>query len=840
MADQDARALLLTIQANTELLRSNLSAAERAVEQFTTQTQSHLDASDARFELFGKSIEKLEGPLERLKELGEGAFAFLVGESLVEKGKQALEFAGSIQFMATQVGVSTDFLQKFRYAASQSGASLEVTDTSLIKFSRSVGEAANGNAGLVKQFDALGVGVLDANGKVRSVEAVFKDTADAVSKIDNPAQKTAATLGLFGRSASALIPVLSGGSAGFTALGDAAQQLGIVLGPDLIEHAEDVNHKMAALKLILDAQFASAVSQNAKAIGDLASAFVSLGGGLAQFFSHNPREAFALLGAAVGGKLGGLPGVVIGAGVGGLIGNQIQNEHDDGNNDRAFRSQQLVAAGRALDAAKKADNGGYNLGVGGGQFGPGAIPGTDVAGAQAEFGRQLGLYRLAKQRNFGDVRETQNLGSEGAGAGNPEKEKKHKKEKEDHTDEREAARRRAVLDQSARLDEQGLAYEAQLTANSAELLDIDRNKVETQKQKQLDDVAQGVIEKRITAGEAQGLVDRINDNAILAQQVLDRKQAQTAESLAGNLAEQALSASRELAQSSIGLASTRQQRLALELQLLDLEKTAERDRLNRTVNDTDKNGNLLASDSAVTEAKAGLKTIDARYGAQAATLNRSEASPLTSYRQQLDSAVGSTDALKDSLENVQVDGLKGLQDGFVGVIEGTKTLSSAFHDMAASVISDLLKIGAEKVILSVLGFSEGGSVPNVLHLAGGGNVFGAGGPRDDKVPAMLSAGEYVINAAAASRHKHLVEAINSDSLPRFADGGLVSNIRAPSLGSMVRASNTPQVIYVQVDKSDLFDAHVTRLAAPLAQAAMVGGAAQASQDFADQRMAAIP
>ena len=833
MADQDARALLLTIQANTELLRSNLSAAERAVEQFTTQTQSHLDASDARFELFGKSIEKLEGPLERLKALGEGAFAFLVGESLVEKGKQALEFAGNIQFMATQVGVSTDFLQKFRYAASQSGASLEVTDTSLIKFSRSVGEAANGNAGLVKQFDALGVGVLDANGKVRSVEAVFKDTADAVSKIDNPAQKTAATLGLFGRSASALIPVLSGGSAGFTALGDAAQQLGIVLGPDLIEHAEDVNHKMAALKLILDAQFASAVSQNAAAIGQLAAQFVNLAGGVAQFLSHNPREAFAIIGGLVGLRLGGIPGAAIGAIGGVALGAHIDSDNRDASLDRTIRSTDLVTAGRRYEAAQKGAGGASTSNY---RFGDA----PDISSARDDYIRQLALYRTAKAKGFDAHPEKPDLGSEAAGAGNPEKEKKPKKEKEDHTDEREAARRRSVLDQSARLDEQGLAYEAQLTANSAELLDIDRNKVETQKQKQLDDVAQGVIEKRITAGEAQGLVDRINDNAILAQQVLDRKQAQTAESLAGNLAEQALSASRELAQSSIGLASTRQQRLALELQLLDLEKTAERDRLNRTVNDTDKNGNLLASDSAVTEAKAGLKTIDARYGAQAATLNRSEASPLTSYRQQLDSAVGSTDALKDSLENVQVDGLKGLQDGFVGVIEGTKTLSSAFHDMAASVISDLLKIGAEKVILSVLGFSEGGSVPNVLHLAGGGNVFGAGGPRDDKVPAMLSAGEYVINAAAASRHKHLVEAINSDSLPRFADGGLVSNIRAPSLGSMVRASNTPQVIYVQVDKSNLFDAHVTRLAAPLAQAAMVGGAAQASQDFADQRMAAIP
>jgi len=126
----------------------------------------------------GKSIERLEKPLESLKRAGEGAFAFLLGESLVEKGKEALEFAGNIQFMANQVGVSTKFLQ-------ESGSPRAVRcrdrchDTSLIKFSRSVGEAANGNKAIVELFDKLGVKVLDAGGKVRSVESVYADTATA-------------------------------------------------------------------------------------------------------------------------------------------------------------------------------------------------------------------------------------------------------------------------------------------------------------------------------------------------------------------------------------------------------------------------------------------------------------------------------------------------------------------------------------------------------------------------------------------------------------------------------------------------------------------------------------
>jgi hypothetical protein len=57
--------------------------------------------------------------------------------------------------------------------------------------------------------------------------------------------------------------------------------------------------------------------------------------------------------------------------------------------------------------------------------------------------------------------------------------------------------------------------------------------------------------------------------------------------------------------------------------------------------------------------------------------------------------------------------------------------------------------------------------------ADGGHISGPGGPRSDSIPAMLSNGEYVVNAAAASRYRGLLEAINSGTVRGFADGGSV-------------------------------------------------------------------
>ena len=57
--------------------------------------------------------------------------------------------------------------------------------------------------------------------------------------------------------------------------------------------------------------------------------------------------------------------------------------------------------------------------------------------------------------------------------------------------------------------------------------------------------------------------------------------------------------------------------------------------------------------------------------------------------------------------------------------------------------------------------------------ASGGWVSGPGGATDDKIPAMLSNGEFVVNAAAAQRNRALLHAINSGTVAGFADGGEV-------------------------------------------------------------------
>jgi hypothetical protein len=68
-----------------------------------------------------------------------------------------------------------------------------------------------------------------------------------------------------------------------------------------------------------------------------------------------------------------------------------------------------------------------------------------------------------------------------------------------------------------------------------------------------------------------------------------------------------------------------------------------------------------------------------------------------------------------------------------------------------------------------------------LKLAGGGHVSGRGTGRSDSIPAMLSNGEYVVNAKATRRNRELLEAINSGQVGAFADGGPVGIVTVEAM-----------------------------------------------------------
>jgi muramidase (phage lysozyme) len=148
---------------------------------------------------------------------------------------------------------------------------------------------------------------------------------------------------------------------------------------------------------------------------------------------------------------------------------------------------------------------------------------------------------------------------------------------------------------------------------------------------------------------------------------------------------------------------------------------------------------------------------------------------------------GAWDGLKGMLGGAW-DSLSGVFSGLPDMLSGawdglTSSLSGVFDGFSGSFSGILGSLSSSlSGIMGGIGgmFSGGGgfgwSSIAMLFAADGGYVSGPGSSRSDSIPAMLSNGEFVVNAAATKKFSPFLNAINTGKIGKFADGGPVGSV----------------------------------------------------------------
>lgn len=291
--------------ANTSTFETDLKRADRALNSSQAQWGRALKTIDAQFGGLGGSVKGVAGELFSVK----GAFAALIGTigagSIVAMAKEAVDTVGGLGELASQLGITTDTLQAFNYAATQVGLSSDEVQTAVARLTRTIGEAANGEKKAVDAFNALGVGVLDANDKVRSTEDVLRDVSDALANIDDPARRAAAAVDLFGKAGQKMLPFLENGSQGIDDLVARATALGLVFDRSVIAQADEASDNLATLSLVLSTQLNAALVELAPLLTAFADGMVRLSKETRLFFDSFRADEFKSL-DALDEKLQGL------------------------------------------------------------------------------------------------------------------------------------------------------------------------------------------------------------------------------------------------------------------------------------------------------------------------------------------------------------------------------------------------------------------------------------------------------------------------------------------------------------------------------------------------------
>lgn len=144
------------------------------------------------------------------------------------------------------------------------------------------------------------------------------------------------------------------------------------------------------------------------------------------------------------------------------------------------------------------------------------------------------------------------------------------------------------------------------------------------------------------------------------------------------------------------------------------------------------------------------------------------------------------DMAKIALQFAEMQAMKGLMGALFG---GGSSMSSLFG----------LSSGTDEGVassVSGVGSNSFGFTAPLSGFATGGHITGPGTGTSDSIPAMLSNGEYVINAAATKKYRGVLDSINSGRLSHFASGGAVGSVQSSSVSSDSSGSSNPVSVVV--------------------------------------------
>ncbi len=176
-------------------------------------------------------VDKFQDKLVEVGKWVAGAFAI---NALKDFASELIATADSIGETSDRIGISTQALQEWEYAAKLSGIESDKLRSSIVKLGAGLGKGTADKA-----LKKLGVATKDANGELRGVGDVFGDTIIALGALDNPTKQAGIAAELFGRSYADLIPLINEGPEGLAKLRAEFEKLGGAFSPEFIKQAQE-------------------------------------------------------------------------------------------------------------------------------------------------------------------------------------------------------------------------------------------------------------------------------------------------------------------------------------------------------------------------------------------------------------------------------------------------------------------------------------------------------------------------------------------------------------------------------------------------------------------------
>lgn len=203
---------------------------------------------------FGNSIRGLGDGLARtsgrlaafLGVLGAGGAGAIA--SAYGLAKSASDLGSEIFDASKKLGIGTEALSEWMYAADQAGVSGEAFQKGVEKLGINAVEAVKGNKQMAAAFKTLGVRVKGAKGQMRPMEDILDDTVGALAGMKDPLKRNQLAFKVFGKSGVELTKIMADGADGIREAREEARKIGVVWGQSAADAADEFGDGIVALQ----------------------------------------------------------------------------------------------------------------------------------------------------------------------------------------------------------------------------------------------------------------------------------------------------------------------------------------------------------------------------------------------------------------------------------------------------------------------------------------------------------------------------------------------------------------------------------------------------------------
>lgn len=225
---------------------------------------------------FGKAVRMSQDTAGRIKSAFHTALGTLgVGLSVnalknfIDKN---IEAGDRLNDLRIRTGLSADELNVLDGAAQRGGGSLASIGEVTSKLSKRMTDAARGTGESAAAFKAMGIEIVTAEGRVKSVGQILSETGVKFEGYEEGANKAMLATAAFGRGGDLLVPVVQG----IEETRKRYQRLGITVGDDFTEKADKFKDTMLDITALSQAQGRAFAQQLLPTLQNLVERYVEL------------------------------------------------------------------------------------------------------------------------------------------------------------------------------------------------------------------------------------------------------------------------------------------------------------------------------------------------------------------------------------------------------------------------------------------------------------------------------------------------------------------------------------------------------------------------------------